>query len=291
MMKHLLYIALVLFFLTSCKESAKEKITRLVSEWDGKEVLLPAGAVFTIQGKDTVTFDFESATYKIITYIDSIGCTSCKLQLARWKEFIHEVDSLTNRAVPFLFYFHPKDMNELRYLTRRDNFTYPVCFDEQDELNTLNHFPSEMTFQTFLLDVDNRVAAIGNPIHNPKVKEYYLNIIGGKTSHASPQSVALTSVLADKKAASLGTFDWQQPQTVDFALKNTGNHPLLIEGVTTSCDCTTAAYGKEPIASGEEAIIKVTYTAEKPEPFYRTISVYCNTPDAPIELEISGEAK
>ena len=28
-----------------------------------------------------------------------------------------------------------------------------------------------MTFQTFLLDKDNKVAAIGNPVHNPKEKE------------------------------------------------------------------------------------------------------------------------
>jgi hypothetical protein len=53
-------------------------------------------------------------------------------------------------------------MKELRYLTRRDKFTYPVCFDEQDELNRLNRFPSDMTFQTFLLDKENKVVAIGN---------------------------------------------------------------------------------------------------------------------------------
>jgi hypothetical protein len=75
---------------------------------------------------------------------------------------VAEVDSLTDDSVPFLFYFHPKDMKELRYLTRRDKFTYPVCFDEQDELNRLNRFPSDMTFQTFLLDKENKVVAIGN---------------------------------------------------------------------------------------------------------------------------------
>ena len=68
---------------------------------------------------------------------------------------MHEVDSLTDGQVPFLFYSHSKDMKELRYLTRRDGFSYPVCFDEKDELNQLNRFPSDMTFQTFLLDKDN----------------------------------------------------------------------------------------------------------------------------------------
>ena len=143
------------WMLASCQESPKEAMLRLVQEWSGKEIKFPARSVFTIQGKDTVDFEFKNADYKVVTYIDSVGCTSCKLQLHRWKQLVAEVDSLTEGRVPFLFYFHPKDMKELRYLTRRDGFTYPVCFDEQDEINRLNQFPSVMDFQTFLLDKDN----------------------------------------------------------------------------------------------------------------------------------------
>ena len=142
--------------------------------WERDFLSFPSHSVFTIQGKDTVDFSFADAEYKIITYIDSVGCTSCKLQLPRWKEFMHEVDSLAQGKVPFVFYFHPKDVKELRYITRRDAFTYPVCFDEKDDFNALNRFPGEMTFQSFLLNRENKVIAIGNPVHNPKVKELYL---------------------------------------------------------------------------------------------------------------------
>ena len=63
----------------------------------------------------------------------------------------HEVDSLAQGKVPFVFYFHPKDVKELRYITRRDAFTYPVCLDEKDDFNALNRFPGEMTFQSFFI--------------------------------------------------------------------------------------------------------------------------------------------
>ena len=142
--------------LASCQESREEAMLRLVNEWNGKEIKFPARSVFTIQGKDTVDVKWGNADYKVVTYIDSVGCTSCKLQLPRWKKLVEKVDSLTNGRVPFLFYFHPKDRKELRYLTRRDDFTYPVCFDERDELNRLNQFPTDMTFQTFLLDKERR---------------------------------------------------------------------------------------------------------------------------------------
>ena len=157
--------------LVSCEESREEAIFRLVNEWNGKEVKFPSRSVFTIQGKDTVDFEFASADYKVVVYIDSVGCTSCKLQLPRWKELMAEVDSLTGGSIPFLFYFHPKDVKELRYLTRRDGFTYPVCFDGEDELNRLNRFPADMLFQTFLLDKDNKVVAMGSPVLNPNIKD------------------------------------------------------------------------------------------------------------------------
>ena len=149
-------------------------------------------------------FSFVDADYKVVTYIDSVGCTSCKLQLPRWKQFMQEVDSTLNRPVPFAFYFHPKDMKELRYITCRDVFTYPVCFDEMDDFNRLNHFPGEMTFQTFLLDKDNKVVAIGNPVHNPKVKELYLKVLtGGEVVKAE---TPITKVIQDVESIAFGSF-------------------------------------------------------------------------------------
>ena len=75
----------LLFVLFSCQESEKERISRLVKEWDGKEIVFPDRSVFTIQGRDTVSCPSGNSPYKVLTYIDSLGCASCKLQLPRWK--------------------------------------------------------------------------------------------------------------------------------------------------------------------------------------------------------------
>lgn len=188
-MKQIAFLLLMMCLQAACQESDKERLTRLVQEWDGKEIAFPAQAVFTVQGRDTVDFRWQAAPYRIVTYVDSLGCASCKLQLPKWKQLIEETDSLFGKEkLSYVFFFHPKDARELTYLTRRDAFTYPVCFDREDAFNRVNRFPSEMALQTFLLDKDNRVVAIGNPVHNPQVKELYLNIIGGKRS-ASAETV------------------------------------------------------------------------------------------------------
>ena len=275
--------------LASCQESKEEAMLRLVGEWNGKEIKFPSHSTFTVQGKDTVEFTFADADYKVLTYIDSVGCASCKLQLPRWKEWVHEVDSLTDGQVPFLFYFHPKDMKELRYLTRRDGFAYPVCFDEKDELNLLNHFPSDMTFQTFLLDRSNRVVAIGNPIHNPKVKELYVDLITGKES---PKTVGnSTTVAVNQTTIDFGSFPQPKKQERSFVLTNMGNQLLVIQDVTTSCGCTKVEYSKEPVRPGGTLVLKVIYEAEQAEHFNKVIRVYCNVDNSPLRLTVKGNAE
>ena len=278
----------VCLFFASCEESEKERLSRFVQEWEGKEILFPAHSTFTIQGRDTVDFDFKDATYKIVTYIDSVGCTDCKLQLYRWKELIKEVDSLTNGNVPFLFYFHPKDMKELRYLTRRNGFTYPVCFDEKDDFNRLNRFPGEMMFQTFLLDKENRVVALGNPVQNPKVKELYLNLIKGMGESTSKEK--LTAVSINSTVIDFGSFPKEEKQERRFVLTNTGKGVLVIQDIITSCGCTKVEYSKEPVRPGGTLEMKVIYEAEQAEHFNKTVTVYCNVGDSPIRLTVKGTA-
>ena len=68
-----LYLLLLLSYFCSCQESREEAMLRLVNEWNGKEVKFPSRSVFTIQGRDTVDFEYAGADYKIVTYIDNVG--------------------------------------------------------------------------------------------------------------------------------------------------------------------------------------------------------------------------
>ena len=284
-MKHIVWI-ICLWLLASCSESREEAMLRLVNEWKDKSVIIPVRSVFTVQGKDVVDFNYRDAEYKILVYTDSVGCTSCKLQLPKWKRMIAEVDSLTGGSVPFLFYFHPKDSKELRFYLRRDNFTYPVCFEEDDYINRLNRFPSDMTFQTMLLNKENKVVAIGSPVLNPKIKDLYLEIITGKKRVGADKSV--TTVSMDQSEKNFGNIPLNEKREHVFKLVNTGNRPLVIYDVVTSCGCTKAEYGKEPVRPGETLELKVIYNAEDKGRFRKNLTVYCNAEDSPLKLTVVG---
>lgn len=278
-----------LLFFVSCQETDKKRYSRLVNEWLGKEVMFPENSVFTIQGKDTVDFDFFDSEYKVVTYIDSAGCTSCKLQLPRWNEFIKEVKEQLGKQVSFLFYFHPKDLKELRILTLQNAFTYPVCLDEKDEFNALNNFPSDMTFQTFLLNKENKVVVVGNPTQNPKVKDLYLKALTG--NNALSTKFPLTTVSIEEPIKDFGTFPMEQKQEYVFSLINTGNSLLVVYDVVASCGCTQVEYNKKPVRPGETLGLKVTYNADEAVRFRKSLKVYCNVENAPLQLTVTGMAQ
>lgn len=140
--------------------------------------------------------------------------------------------------------------------------------------------------------MDNKVLAIGNPIHNPKVKELYLKIIRGeKVGQEDKSKQVVTKVNVDKTSVSMGNFNWQEEQKATFTLKNTGDKLLVIQDVATSCGCTTVSYSKEPVQPGKETTLEVAYKADRPEHFAKTITVYCNAEHSPLTLKISGDAE
>ena len=273
----------------SCKETDKDLIIKLVNEWEGKEILIPSQTLFISYGDSLIPKDRSHKDYTVITYVDSIGCISCKLQLNKWKEFMYELDSIAKNNISYLFIFHPKkrDNKELIDLLKRTHFIYPVCIDESDSINKLNHFPSDIMFQTFLVNNDNKVIAIGNPIHNPKIKELYKNIISGNDIFDEEQE---TTVIFDNYL-DMGTFDWKKEQMTESVLQNSGRNLLVVEGVSTSCGCITVEFSKEPVQPGENLTLIVKYNAENSGYFNKTVAVYCNTKDSPIQLKIVGNAK
>ena len=275
---------------SSCGNSQREKAYSILQEWEQKEILFPSQSVFTIQGRDTVKNHLLDK-YKIVIYTDSIGCTNCKLQLPKWAEFIQLVDSLCPEKAQFLFYFTPNKKMEINRILLENRFKYPVCIDKQDSINTLNHFPTNTALQTFLLDNDNKVLVVGNPVHNPKIQELYLKVLKGENLKSESVGKPETNIMFERTSADMGVFDWKKEQCVDFVGVNTGDELLVVEDVVTSCGCTTVEYPKEPIQQGEKLILKVKYRAEHPERFNKTITVYCNAKGSPFKLQVIGNAE
>ena len=174
----------ILLFCISCKENNKQldDATKIVNEWTGKTIQFPNNLYCTSMGENYPCIDLYSDKYKILLYVDSLGCTSCHLKLSEWKRIMAESDSLFSRKIEFILFFQPKkvDKEELQIIFKENEFNHPVFIDQNIEIDKLNKFPSKIEYQCFLIDNDNRVIAIGNPSLNHEIWILYKKIIEEK---------------------------------------------------------------------------------------------------------------
>lgn len=276
-----------------CKSNkSSTEIEKTVQEWTGKEIFFPKNISCKSIDKDTLCVSPDSTPYKILIYTDSTGCTSCKLNLYKWNTIIEEVNNEMTDLVNFQFYFHPKNIEELFFLFRKDSFKYSCYIDVDNQLDKINHFPRNSKFQTFLLDKYNKVVCIGNPAENPQLWDLYKQIIRGRQfvrqSDSSCESL-MTSLAVDRTILELKDLEINKTTIARFVLKNIGCNSLIVTNVTTTCGCTVPVWSKQPVLPNEETEIVVQVTPDKEGYFKKKITIHCNIEKGYITLVIHGK--
>lgn len=94
-----------------------------------------------------------------------------------------------------------------------------------------------------------------------------------------------------KTEHNFGTFKEEAgQQTFDFEVTNTGNSPLVIQNIVTSCGCTMPEWTKQPIPPGGKGKITAIYDPQnRPGAFNKTLSVYTNSKPQVVVMSIKGE--
>jgi len=169
-MKLIIVAAITLSLCNSCHRN--HKLKELVNSWVNREIILPTYLPFKIYGKDTiVSTDF---TYKIINYIDTNDCMSCNLKLYEWRQLRNEIK---NNRTGIIFIVHANNYDEFETLLRKNRADFLCIYDYDRDIQKLNNFPNKKSLQTFLLDSNNKVLLIGNPIYNEKLRKLYIKTL------------------------------------------------------------------------------------------------------------------
>ena len=73
-----------------------------------------------------------------------------------------------------------------------------------------------------------------------------------------------------------------------FEFTNTGDAPLIISKVSSSCGCTIPKKPDGPIMPGETGHIEVKYDTNRVNPIRKTITVMSNADTPTVALKIKG---
>jgi archaellum component FlaF (FlaF/FlaG flagellin family) len=114
-------------------------------------------------------------------------------------------------------------------------------------------------------------------------------LLSGGLLMMAPALMAQPRIVFDKTRHDFGYLMWKQPATTTFTFTNTGDQPLVISNVTTSCGCTLATWTDKPLQPGESGKVTATFDAATTGRFQKSIGVYCNAATVPQYLVIAGE--
>ena len=110
--------------------------------------------------------------------------------------------------------------------------------------------------------------------------------------------IAFTAMQTDNKAEfkfekethDFGKIPQGKPVSVNFKFTNTGEEPLIISNVESTCGCTVPKYTTTPVLKGQTGIITVTFNAASVQPsFAKAVTIKSNARTSIKLLYIKGE--
>lgn len=110
--------------------------------------------------------------------------------------------------------------------------------------------------------------------------------LGASLSTAFAQAV----LKFDKTTHNYGKFTEDKPVSCAFSFTNTGDEPLVIQQVMTSCGCTVAKFTKTPVKPGEKGTINITYNGKGKTAghFKKVVSVRSNAKNSLVRIYVEG---
>lgn len=263
--------------------SSNTKNSQIVEDWQGKQILFSDTMSDFLTGDE---IDLTDADFSIITYIDSIGCTGCKMKLALWNSYLDSLYSSIDSNLKFVAIVNTRDSIGLKNLLHMYAFKYNVCYDLADNMNQLNKFPKDISFQTFLLDKNKRVVAIGNPVLNQEIGILYDSILSGQVS-VSLDTDKIVSIYPN--AVDLGILHKGQSVKKSLTISNIGDGDVNVSDVISSCECIDILLPSKIIPFASDLEVTVVFKGDTIDgDFERTLHIYYDGFDYPSIINVNG---
>ena len=125
---------------------------------------------------------------------------------------------------------------------------------------------------------------------NKKIMKQLVAIlfVGLLSFSINAQEKKIAKIEFESDTIDYGTIEKGADGVRTFKFKNTGDAPLIITKVKSSCGCTVPEKPEAPILPGDTGEIKVKYDTERVMPIRKTITVTSNAETPTVALKIKG---
>ena len=162
-MKYLILLT-ILFHLAGCSISTNDHVNSTYNKLEkiySPKIIFDKYYSFSNHLYDLESKFNQSPKPKILVYIDSSGCTNCRIyNLRSWKNYLKDIKP----PIDIVYLFQTQDISTLKktlFLVKLD--TTSIYYDIHNNFENKNTFIKKCGFNTFLLDKDNRIILAGSP--------------------------------------------------------------------------------------------------------------------------------
>lgn len=116
------------------------------------------------------------STIKFVVLYDSTECSSCRVNTLGQYEDIRALSNERGEKVTPIIIFSPAmgQTGELKKELRLHELSFPIYIDSCRNFNKINtQIPVDRRLHAFLLNRNNEVVLIGNPVNNPQLWTLY----------------------------------------------------------------------------------------------------------------------
>lgn len=179
------WILVIMLLFMSCHNKDR-KIKNDLINLQQAPICIPINKMDCIFNKckeSTLLVNENNDNLKLIIYADSIVCSSCRIKtMYKWDAFLSKLKKFPNKVKVFFIFAPSHDkINQFKITARTLPRNYPIYTDTANVFLRLNpHIPEDPTLHTFLLDENNKVILVGNPLENKRIEEMFWRIVKEK---------------------------------------------------------------------------------------------------------------
>ena len=176
-------LIMVVFLLSSCNSSNK-KMLEAIELMQSTPISIPYNQMACWSSDSLLnTTPWIHAKLKLVHYLDSAMCQSCYLQKAVQYRILFQLEEETKNEFCNVFIITP-DENVKKKLAIEfyASMLPPTIFvDSTNIFKRVNkNIPSGELYHTFLLDENNNVILVGDPLFNPKIENLLISTVNEK---------------------------------------------------------------------------------------------------------------
>ncbi len=178
-MKSLWKYFFIVFVVCSC--SSESELERLVKMMYGTSINIPLDSMkcWHPAGEDFSSVK-EGSKLKLVVYSDTTDCSTCYMRhLELWNDFV-TMEKEYDGIIQFLFIIEARNGEGDFLYTKLGicNLKHSIYIDENKCLSRGNpQIPSNQVCHTFLLDENNKVILIGDPLRNEEIEKMFFNLV------------------------------------------------------------------------------------------------------------------